>query len=80
MDNAPDETEFPHHFPPHSQRELHSVQLQLLLARTEAERNQLLHSAGMTVDDFKELFGTDTAVADPEHDRPCTVGLLDSAR
>jgi hypothetical protein len=80
MDNAPDEMEFPYHFPPHSQRELHSVQLQLLLARTEEERKQLLHSVGMTVEDFEELSGTDTAVADPEHDCPRTVGLPDSAR
>lgn len=68
MDDPPDSTEFPHHFQPHSQRELHSVQLQLLLAHTEMERKQLLHSAGMTVEDFEELPGTDAAVADPEHD------------
>ncbi|MFD9835059.1 hypothetical protein [[Kitasatospora] papulosa] len=67
MKAPPDETESPYNFQPHSQRELHSVQLLLALARTETERKQILHAAGMTVEDFCGFPGTDTAVADPEH-------------
>ncbi len=50
------ETESPYTCFPHSQREIHSVQLQLSLARSDVERKQILASFDMTIEEFSELF------------------------
>ncbi|MFE5921012.1 hypothetical protein [Streptomyces sp. NPDC056468] len=58
MEDSPAEgdTDSPYAFFPHSQREIHSVHLQLSLAISEVERKQILDSFGMSIEEFSELF------------------------
>ncbi|MGF0176205.1 hypothetical protein ACQF36_38875 [Streptomyces sp. Marseille-Q5077] len=58
MEDPPEEgdAESPYSYFPHSQREIHSVHLQLSLASSEVERKQILYSFGMTIEEFSELF------------------------
>ncbi|WP_432031940.1 hypothetical protein [Streptomyces antibioticus] len=56
MEDSPDETGSPHHFAPHSMREIISIRLELEMASSEAERKQILDSSGTTAEEFDELF------------------------
>ncbi|GED86797.1 hypothetical protein TNCT6_38820 [Streptomyces sp. 6-11-2] len=67
MEDPPEETEPPHPSP-HSLRELHSVSLMISLASSHVERKQILHSFGMTIEEFDELFGHSDGFADPDSD------------
>jgi len=61
MEDPPGETDFPYHCQPHSQRDLHSIQLRLLLASTETEKKQILTSSGITIEEAIEFFGPGAA-------------------
>ncbi|MEW2402333.1 hypothetical protein [Streptomyces sp. NPDC046862] len=58
MEDPPgeEETESPYACSPHSQREIHSVHLQLSLARSDVEKKQILDSFDMTIEEFSDLF------------------------
>lgn len=78
MEDAPGEKDSPCYGFPFSQRELHSVYLQLVLASSETERKQILDSFGMTTDDFTEFFGIGPGLATPMTVAPTETGILDT--
>ncbi|MFD8044196.1 hypothetical protein ACFV5E_12240 [Streptomyces chartreusis] len=66
MEDPPEEAESLHAFLPHSQREIHSVRLQLYLASSDIERKEILDSFGMTIEEFDDLFDHGHGSAGPD--------------
>ncbi|MFJ6560607.1 hypothetical protein ACIQMV_12090 [Streptomyces sp. NPDC091412] len=44
------------------------MSLMISLANSHVERKQILHSFGMTIEEFDELFGHSDGFADPDSD------------